>query len=257
MEPTNRDDLVKSRCGRTIARNKYERNAPEIRNWWYQLFDILEADAAIKPEKRLPLLRKVFPGRFLQRLKSLISVQDEQFKIDLPEEEQEEEQVEEFQKEKIGSVYSLVPNSGKSTIDPEEKKLCAKEVDTKSSSTPIRERFGETEPQKDNPYLNFFKTKPNRAAIWRELPPLSLEEMNLSQKADAIARAIATNFVEWVKTLGGDQETTISVESVMKMFEIASQDDSTRSIKVQLKEMPSISPKVAEYMRAPEVLLVD
>lgn len=59
--------------------------------------------------------------------------------------------------------------------------------------------------------------------------------------------------MEWIKTLGGDEETPINVQSVMEMFEIASQNDSTKSLRVQLKEMPSVSAKVAEYMRVPQV----
>lgn len=59
--------------------------------------------------------------------------------------------------------------------------------------------------------------------------------------------------MQWIKTLGGDEETSINVRSVLEMFEIASQNDSTKSLRVKLKEMPSVSPKVAEYMRVPQV----
>lgn len=42
----------------------------------------------------------------------------------------------------------------------------------------------------DNPYLKFFQRRPDRAAVWRELPPLSLDEMNLTQKAEAITEMV-------------------------------------------------------------------
>ncbi|KAJ8952077.1 hypothetical protein NQ318_010987 [Aromia moschata] len=66
--------------------------------------------------------------------------------------------------------------------------------------------------EKPNPYLNFFKRRPGREAIWRELPPLTLEDMNLSQKAAYITEAIARNFVDWIKTLGGDEDSYLTVE---------------------------------------------
>lgn len=44
---------------------------------------------------------------------------------------------------------------------------------------------------KSNPYKKFFKTPPERAAIWRTLPPLSLDEMDMKQKADAITERVS------------------------------------------------------------------
>lgn len=41
-----------------------------------------------------------------------------------------------------------------------------------------------------DPYIKFFKTKTDRAAIWKTLPPLKLEEMNLTQKAKAITEMV-------------------------------------------------------------------
>ena len=39
-------------------------------------------------------------------------------------------------------------------------------------------------------YMDFFKRKPHRAAVWRTLPPLSMEEMDLNQSADAITEKV-------------------------------------------------------------------
>ncbi|XP_018565134.1 uncharacterized protein LOC108906390 [Anoplophora glabripennis] len=247
----SKTNLGKVRCNRKVGRTKYEQHGPEIEKWWNELFEALEGDAAIEPDKRLPLLREVFPQRFLQKILSILSVQDIKFKnyLTLPADTPKEKK-----KKKLVTDSSLNLDSGKSVIDVREKKLCAKQVETRSS-TSIQKKFfsGESELLRENPYTNFFKRRPDRAAIWRELPPLSLEEMNLSQKADAIARSIATNFVEWIKTLGGDEETSINVQSVMEMFEIASQNDSTRTLRVELKEMPSVPSKVAEFMRVPQM----
>lgn len=95
-------------------------------------------------------------------------------------------------------------------------------------------------------YTDFFKRKPNRAAVWRTLPPLSLDEMNLNQKADAITEKIATDFIEWLRNLGGDEELSLSVEAVIAMFEIGFHANSATSLKVDVKELPSVPRKVAE-----------
>lgn len=46
-----------------------------------------------------------------------------------------------------------------------------------------------------DPYLKFFKTRPDRAAIWQTLPPLKLEEMNLTQKATAITEMVILHII--------------------------------------------------------------
>jgi hypothetical protein len=40
-------EVDRPKCSHIIHRNKYERNAPEITNWWHKLFDLLESEAAI------------------------------------------------------------------------------------------------------------------------------------------------------------------------------------------------------------------
>lgn len=78
-------------CSHIIHRNKYERNAPEITNWWHKLFDMLESEAAIvslkvkflraflvitpfqPPDRRLDVVNEIFPGKLLNRILSILS----------------------------------------------------------------------------------------------------------------------------------------------------------------------------------------
>lgn len=40
-------EFERKKCRHKIYRSKYERNAPEIANWWYELFREMESEAAI------------------------------------------------------------------------------------------------------------------------------------------------------------------------------------------------------------------
>lgn len=129
------------------------------------------------------------------------------------------------------------------------------------------------EPQKCKMYTDFFKRKPSRAAVWRTLPPLSKEEMNLNQKADAVTEKvyyhnslveknknscgsilqIATDFIDWLKNLGGDEELSLTVQDVIEMFEVGFHANAASSLKVVVKELPSVPRKVADAQHVPKV----
>lgn len=113
----------------------------------------------------------------------------------------------------------------------------------------------------ENPYLNFFKRRPDRAAVWRELPPLSLEEMNLTQKAEAITETvirnelketfhpislqIATSFVKWLKSLEGGEQSALDVPTVIKMFEIGFDTQAATSLRIRIREKPTVTEDIA------------
>ncbi|XP_066258780.1 uncharacterized protein [Euwallacea similis] len=114
----------------------------------------------------------------------------------------------------------------------------------------VQHVFAEKQVPKSKMYTDFFKRKTTRAAIWRTLPPLSMEEMDLNQKADAITEKIATDFINWLRDLGGEEEVSLSVPTVIEMFEI--QTNSATSLKANLKELPSSPRKVDELQNEPE-----
>ncbi|KAJ8984453.1 hypothetical protein NQ317_012518 [Molorchus minor] len=241
---------IETVCGRTVEKNKYEANAPETRNWWNQLFGKLEFDAAIPVEKRLEVLEQVFPNRIVDRIVSILGVEDKKYKEPL---EKIKDDVGEALRKRVGSLSSLLPDSEKSICDDTDIKECAAAVMTASSSTTTVGIFGATEEKKNESLHEFFKRRPGREAIWRPLPPLSLEEMNLNQKAAYITEAIARDFVEWIKTLGGDEESYLTVQGVVEMFEIGYPVNAATSLRVELKQMPSVPQQVADSTMVPEV----
>lgn len=121
--------------------------------------------------------------------------------------------------------------------------------------------------------MKFFMTKPERAAIWQTLPPLSLEEMNLTQKATAITEMvvlinflsyliflirifyvqIAQSFYEWLKNIGGDEQPTVDTQTIIKMFEIGFNYHAAHSLCVRIKELPAVTDAIAETRNLPEV----
>ncbi|XP_023011514.1 uncharacterized protein [Leptinotarsa decemlineata] len=224
---------MQKKCERKVANSKYEHNAPEIRNWWLHLFEILETDAAIKPEWRLSVLKEILPARILNRILLVLSVQEEKFKFTPPHETKR---------------VSIVSNKSFAT----DKSINSSCQIRSSSNSSFMRHLGLAPVACLDPYLNFFKRRPDRAAIWRELPPLSFEEMNLNQIADAITEAIAKDFVEWVAAVGGDQETSVNVKSIIEMFEIGSKMNCATTLCVNLEEVASVTEKVAEALKAPQ-----
>ncbi|KAK4887198.1 hypothetical protein RN001_003469 [Aquatica leii] len=154
--------------------------------------------------------------------------------------------------ERIESIISLVDTSEKTgSIDSKDSQLI--KVDLLSVNKSVEDDPKESKAVgKNNPYMRFFKCDPERAAIWRPLPPLNIDGMDLNQKSEAITEAIATDFVERLKSLGGETETTLDVAQVMKMFEVGFNTHAATSLAVRIKEMPAIPKFIADIRKQPE-----
>ncbi|XP_056647950.1 uncharacterized protein LOC130452623 [Diorhabda sublineata] len=227
------DEATKQKCERTVLRNKYERNSRDMYEWWIQLFNMLESDFAIQEDVRYSTLKEILPVDLFYRLLEIISVKKEQFQLPDDNVDEETEEV----------IFPKKHSTEESLIDSEERKKSATISEFRKNLGIILE--------KKSPYMEFFKRKPNRAAIWKELPPLKWEEMDLGQMAEAITEAIATDYVEWLKTMGGSEETTLNVQSIKEMFEIGSQTNTSTAVFVELKEIASVNQKTADALGLP------
>ncbi|XP_068906090.1 uncharacterized protein [Tenebrio molitor] len=215
-------DVDRPKCSHIIHRNKYERNAPEITNWWHKLFDLLESEAAIPPDRRLDVVNEIFPQKLLHRILSILSF------------------IRTCKEQKDDEAPRKASDDGKTTMSL---------FGSVSEGGTHREEIGP-----NNPYTRFFRRRPDRAAIWHTLPPLSLEEMNLTQKAEAITTAIATDFVEWMQNISDeDSPTSLTVPLVLKMFEIGFDTHAARSLQVRVKEMASVPDGVAILKGVPDM----
>ncbi|KAL1513439.1 hypothetical protein ABEB36_002850 [Hypothenemus hampei] len=244
-------EILKKRCERIVSRHKYERNSPEIRQWWLKMFETLESDATIPPEQQLPLLEESFSKVTLNKVLRVCSTRSRQFKEEL-DSLSEDDITRMFRSVQVktmkieNSSKSVIYKSNVSLIDREELENIKNALDP-SEMRNIEHVFRVTDQDlKSKMYIDFFQRNPTRAAVWRPLPPLSPDEMNLSQKAEAISEKIAKDFINWLKGLYGDEQFSLSVESVIQMFEIKFHADSATSLKVYIRELPAVPRRVAE-----------
>ncbi|KAK5643765.1 hypothetical protein RI129_007610 [Pyrocoelia pectoralis] len=221
----------KHKCPRLIFPSKYEIQNRDSINWWLQLFKKMEDEFKIPPCHRKDILSKIFPEKLLQKILSMIVVTDN-------EEGASEDAI------CVRDSYGKTLRSDGTIVSKTEQSQSLIELSKKDRKY---ECAGRT-----NPFLKFCKCPPERAAIWRPLPPLSIEGMDLGQKSEAITEAIAFDFVEWLKNLGGETKTTLDVAQVMKMFEVGFHTHAATSLVVRVREMPSVPKNVAEMRKHPE-----
>ncbi|KAH1006668.1 hypothetical protein HUJ05_007378 [Dendroctonus ponderosae] len=260
---SSREEDLKRPCKRVVFRNKYERDSPEIRKWWYNMFKTLEDDANIPPEEQRDILESMFDHTFVVKMMKICGSRSRQFKEEL--EKRPDEEIAEMLKsikirDKHGDDSETATNkrieTNESVIDAKELQAVQVDLGLPDGELPENPLVNRAIP-KSQMYTNFFKRQPSRAAVWRTLPPLSMEEMNLNQKADAVTEKvpipsaecfqiqrlslfqIAADFINWLKDLGGDEELSLSVQSVIEMFEIGFHANTATSLKVNVREMPS------------------
>ncbi|KAK9870949.1 hypothetical protein WA026_009910 [Henosepilachna vigintioctopunctata] len=237
--------LNKNKCERKISHSKEERPSFQSRIWWAKLFKELEDEASIPPEKRLEILERLFPGHVLRNIVDVIDL-------------------DENAKKKIkGVITTKFPCEGPLTDPPLYNKIYIpkgeKEVSTSSYSfsstvsSSSKDRTPLSRVGKNNPYLKFFRTRHDRASIWRPMPPLSLTDMNLEQRAEAITERIAEQFVKWLHQMGGESPSNLTVATIISMFEIGFNTHAAKSLSVRLKELPTVTDLMAKKRNVPQM----
>ncbi|XP_026748220.2 uncharacterized protein LOC113509124 [Galleria mellonella] len=101
-----------------------------------------------------------------------------------------------------------------------------------------------------------FLNKPEREQVtWatRYLQPEKEEEKSLVRKADDLTDRIATEFCEYMKQLGGDQQSQLfTPKAIKELFQIEFDTHVARSLRVVPKELPSVEDKLAIVTGNPE-----
>ncbi|CAK1551735.1 unnamed protein product [Leptosia nina] len=94
-----------------------------------------------------------------------------------------------------------------------------------------------------------FLRKPVREQItWstRYLQPEQEHEKTLVKKADDLTDRIANEFCDYMKELGGDQQSQLfTPRAIKELFQIEFDTHVARSLKVEPKELPSIDERIA------------
>ncbi|RZF32189.1 hypothetical protein LSTR_LSTR004052 [Laodelphax striatellus] len=106
-----------------------------------------------------------------------------------------------------------------------------------------------------NFYVKFLKYSERKAAVWRPEEVCSgdkLNEMSLSQRGEIITNMIAKDFCDWLRGLGGVEETSMDEDILKELFQIGLENPAARSICVQMRERPVVSHHLAEAVQIPE-----
>ncbi|XP_028037598.1 uncharacterized protein LOC114248533 [Bombyx mandarina] len=98
--------------------------------------------------------------------------------------------------------------------------------------------------------------KPIREQItWNThyLQPEREDEKTLIKKADDLTERIANEFCEYMKQLGGEQQSNLfSPKAIKELFQIEFDTHVARSLRVISKELPTIDEKIAAAVGKPE-----
>lgn len=191
-------------------KSSQRRHAEEIENWWLE--DLISPPPGFD-------LKEVIPVEALHLVKRILGVED--MKILRQEDEND------FNSSTDGFDNDTI----ESNIDPDELK-------TKSISSSTKDDF-DVGKNKVNAYKHFFQRPHYKATIWRQDKVFTKEQMSLDQQANAVAESIAKNFVDWVGTIGGEEQSSITVERILELFDIGITKKYATSLKVDPKETSS------------------
>lgn len=223
---------MNKRCERKILRSKLEINNSEIRKWWDDECKILDTIKSPLFQDNLDVFSEILPPRFYYRLLRVLKIRSKKESMT-------------FEFENVKSTKESV-DAGSTIFQSDRSTASSKEF------VNVSERKIPTIDISSYAYMNFFKRRSDQAAVWHKPPPPSRAEMNLEQLADDIANTIANNFVDWLTSLECDEQTSLSVEGIKEMFSVESMKSVATTLKVILKEIASVPPKVAEARSLPQ-----
>lgn len=196
-----------------LAKNDLYRPIDEIEEWW---LDVLQSPS---PEDDLNI-KEVIPVDVLHLVKRILGFDDRKrykthkrdYTLQIPVLDKESDD------DTVGS-----------NVDSDEMKNMSKVSSTKAS---------DSETIKAGAYIRFFQRPNYKASIWRE-KIYTKDQMTINQQAVALAESIAEKFVNWVATIGGEEDSRIDMESILKLFDVGTTIEYATACKVDPKEILS------------------
>lgn len=195
---------------RKSKKKVYEQTAPEIQELWMQMFRT--------PSTSIDGIdvSDIIPRGFLERVKLILKTENN------------------FKQQNKAELCSMNRDEFFADID----EPSADDIQCRSTALSIK--GVQLDNQNANAYRNFFKRPQYKATIWEENKILTKEQMTLNQQAKAVAESIAKEFIDWIATIGGIEESTINVDRIVKMFDIVTKTEYTASCKVNPKRVPCL-----------------
>lgn len=229
------DYLKALHCTRGVPFDPYERKDEQDAVWWEQTCRALEAERDLPEDQRQDVIWSMFPHSLAENILRILGHDPQNLNNITPTNSDVDRLKHRIHRVKSGRREYFKKGQGfvsASTIA--------------ETDLPVSRNAGPR-----NPYKRFFLRNEDRVAIWRTLPPLKLEEMDMTQKSEAITELIATDFVEWLISIGGENKSNMDVETIKKMFEIGFQSHAATSLCVRVREMPSVPEAVAKAHNEP------
>ncbi|XP_050342122.1 uncharacterized protein LOC126768200 [Nymphalis io] len=123
------------------------------------------------------------------------------------------------------------------------------------SDTDVEFISSDEEDQKRNIHRDFLR-KPIREQItWAThyLEPEKEDEKSLVKKADDLTDRITQNFCDYMKQLGGDQQSQLfTPKAIKELFQVEFDTHVARSLQVVPKELPTVEERIANVTENPE-----
>ncbi|XP_046978852.1 uncharacterized protein LOC124544376 [Vanessa cardui] len=123
------------------------------------------------------------------------------------------------------------------------------------SDTDVEFISSDEEEAKPNIHRDFL-SKPIREQItWAThyLEPEKEDEKSLVKKADDLTDRITQNFCDYMKQLGGDQQSQLfTPKAIKELFQVEFDTHVARSLQVVPKEMPTVEERIANVTENPE-----
>ncbi|XP_017779353.1 PREDICTED: uncharacterized protein LOC108564751 [Nicrophorus vespilloides] len=218
------------KCSRIVPNMKVEDHSSK--SFWNYVFECLESDVAIPLHRRIEHLQDVFPENILKKVINILGC--------------DKNQEDQSMLNASSSLETIMRRSVMLDV------AIQKEHDPQ-----INFRKTLTGPKSyaalgSNMYIRFLTVPETTAARWRPIPPRTFHGMNLNEKCEALTLAIASEFVEWLKGLGGDESTILDVPVILSLFEIGFNAHAADSLCVRIKELNAVSKAVANARNMPE-----
>ncbi|KAG7305434.1 hypothetical protein JYU34_009505 [Plutella xylostella] len=106
-----------------------------------------------------------------------------------------------------------------------------------------------------NIHQEFLRRPERQQVTWstRYLQPERDDEKTLVRRADDLTDRIAQEFCQYMKELGGDQQSQLfTPKAIKELFQVEFDTHVARSLKVDPRELPAVQERVAKISNAPE-----
>ncbi|CAG9563624.1 unnamed protein product [Danaus chrysippus] len=224
-----------------VKPSKYEGSAPihSNRSYWRQVFNGLTSDDN-KPleEKDVKVLSEVLPKDVCQKVCSILNITTQ------------DETTTPAEKRPVDKTRRVVKQpllSRRQTINVHRELDSDTDVECGSSNYYFID--SEEEVSEKNIHKEFLKKPEREQVTWetRYLQPERDEQKTLIKKADDLTDRIVHDFCDYMKQLGGDQQSQLfTPKAVKELFTIEFDTHVARSLKVVPKEMPTVEERIAE-----------